>query len=325
MSRSWKSLGLALAAVLGVVLLLPGGAGRQPPTAFAAGTQTITLNFDTDPEGGTGLPVTVSSPGGCDLSSDESSFTASDGTQKVIDCTGTSGTFTISFSLPSGWSMQGNTTCSGGNPSFSASSIQLTLTDNASVTCSVNFEIPAAGTATPTATGTPGTATPTATPTATGTPQVATVTVSVAPSSLNCTGSAFVTVVAKNSAGSPIAGGSVTLSTTLGVISPTTATDTGAGVLAVLSGNGVGGTATITANVSGVTGTATAQINCAAATATPVPPTAVPQQPSSPRPPNTGDAGLLGRGSTPRVALGLLLIGLAFAGTLGMAWRRVHS
>jgi hypothetical protein len=179
--------------------------------------------------------------------------------------------------------------------------------------------------ATPTPTGTPATATPTLTPTATGTPQVSTVTVSVAPSSLSCTGSAFVTVVAKDAAGSPIAGGSVTLSTTLGVISPTTATDTGAGVLAVLSGNGVGGTATITANVSGVTGTATAQINCAAATATPVPPTAVPQQPASPRPPNTGDAGLLGGGSTPRVALGLLLIGLASAGTLGAAWRRVHS
>jgi hypothetical protein len=120
----------------------------------------------------------------------------------------------------------------------------------------------------------------------------------------------------------------VTLSTNLGTISPTTATDTGAGVLAVLSGNNQSGTATITATAGGVTGTATATINCAAAaTATSVPPTAVPQQPTGTgvQPPRTGDAGLADHASSTRTIAGLVLLGLAAMSVAGMAWSRSRA
>jgi hypothetical protein len=124
-----------------------------------------------------------------------------------------------------------------------------------------------------------------------------------------------------------VAGGTITLSTNLGLISPTSAVDAGAGVLAVLSGNNQGGTATITATANGVTGTGTATINCAAATSTPIPPTAVPQQPSTGvQPPRTGDAGLADRsGSSAAIAAGIVLFALTLAGAGRIVWSRTRS
>jgi hypothetical protein len=197
--------------------------------------------------------------------------------------------------------------------------VNVNISDDEHVTCLFTFS---GGTQTATATGTPGTVTPTAT----GTVTVAQLTVSIAPSTLSCNGSAFVTVVARNSAGQVVAAGPVTLATNLGTISPTSATDQGAGVLAVLTAPAAqGGTATVSVSAGGQTGTATAQVNCAQATA--VPPTAVPptQVPATGIiPPSTGDAGLAGDGGwRSGVAFGLL--GLALSGALALAWKRSQA
>jgi len=124
------------------------------------------------------------------------------------------------------------------------------------------------------------------------------ITVSAVPTSLNCGSSSFITAVT-NAPGS-----SVSLTTTIGTISPTTAVDQGGGVLAVLTApQGQGGTATVRATSGGASGQATVQINCntaptpvpTSAAAPPPPPPPPPPAPIVISPPNTGDGGLLGK------------------------------
>jgi hypothetical protein len=131
------------------------------------------------------------------------------------------------------------------------------------------------------------------------------VTVAASPTSVNCNGTAFVTVTVRNSAGGYVADGtSVTLAASLGTLSPTTATTLGGGVLAVYTAPGSqSGTSTIQASAAGAAqGSTSITVNCAATTPTPaIPPTIfVPASSSSSggtgaiQPPNTGDAGLAG-------------------------------
>jgi hypothetical protein len=165
--------------------------------------------------------------------------------------------------------------------------------------------------------------TTTVTPTATGTVTVSTLTVTAAPPTLGCSGSAFVTVVARNAAGQVVAAGNVTLSTTLGTLTPTNAVDTGAGVLAVLTApSNQGGTAKVTASGGGATGTLDIPINCAQATATSIPPTAAPQAPIVP--PSTGDGGLAG-GSDWQSVAGFTMLGIALAGAMALGWKRARA
>jgi hypothetical protein len=331
--RSWKVLGLAVIAIAGGALFLGGpaekaaanvtGISPSQTTVNSGQNFTVTAVFNTDE-----AAFTVSGSNYSGINSSNLSFNsatiAPSTSISLSDTNGIQDVFAADPTAGDGGSSAEQLTVvlnvsvdcpSGGTLTFTAT--QTNSQSTSTVTC-----LGTTPTATPTVTGTPATATPTVT----GTPSAATLTVSVAPTTLSCTGSAFVTVVSKNAAGAVVAGGTVTLSTTLGTISPTTATDTGAGVLAVLTGNGTGGTATITATANGVTGTGTATINCAAATSTPAPPapTAVPVT-TGVQPPRTGDAGLLGDHSTSRTIAGLLLIGLAMTGLAGMAWSRIRS
>ncbi len=335
MIRSWKALSL-LAAVtlgLGLVFLSPAPSGVTP--AFAAGG-TVNVNIiDTDnPNGGTNIDFTVAGTATCG----PGTFSTSEGAGQALTCSANGGV-TITLQVGEPWTVDFSTSCSvtangttGGAQStgFSngATVISITtLTDDETITCSVRLT--GTGGITPTATGTPPTATPTstpgtATPTITTTPSVTTLTVSIAPSTLGCNGSAFVTVVSRNAAGALVPGGTVTLSTNLGTISPTTATDTGGGVLAVLTAPATqGGTATIVATAGGVTGQAQATINCNQATSTSVPATSVPPV-ATISPPRTGDAGLA-RGSNLSTTAGLALLGIAFAGAAGMVWSKVRN
>lgn len=311
MLRSWKAFALVLMAALALVLLLPQQGSITRPSPVQASTEQITFVLDTDPEGGSNFELTVSGPSGCNLSAGDSNFVLNDNQSKTITCAGTpsGGTFTVAFDIPAGWATDTDTTTCDIAATVAATSLTLTLSNDQHVTCNLDFD----STGTPTATGTPATATPTAT----GTPQVSSLTVSVAPSTLGCTGSAFVTVVSKNAAGQAVAAGTVTLSTTLGTIAPTTAVDQGAGVLAVLTApSNQSGIAVITAQAGGVSGQAQATITCAQATSTSVPPMQVPPTQAAPagiQPPATGDAGLAapsGPGSIALIALLLPSIGL---------------
>jgi hypothetical protein len=131
------------------------------------------------------------------------------------------------------------------------------------------------------------------------------VTVAASPTSVGCNGTAFVTVTVRNSAGGYVADGtSVTLTASMGSLSPTTATTLGGGVLAVYTApGGQSGSATIQASAAGAAqGSSTISVNCQATTPTPaVPPTIFVPQPTASTggggggliaPPNTGDAGL---------------------------------
>jgi hypothetical protein len=143
------------------------------------------------------------------------------------------------------------------------------------------------------------------------------ITVAASPTSVSCNGTAFVTVTVRNSAGGYVADGtSVSLTASMGSLSPTTATTLGGGVLAVYTAPGnQSGTASIQAASSGTaTGNASITVACQSATPTPaapptifVPPPAV--NPGSIAPPNTGDAGLAdGQGWATYAGIAMIII-----------------
>ena len=236
MLRSWKSLGLALIAALGVLALLPGGGGSvtSPSTAFADHDEQITVDVVGTGNANVGFTITGDcSPG--TLSIDDND------TPQVLDCDADDGIAKITAStIPAGFSLSdidcdldsgedGATPGAGSDLDDSVADkwVTIDITDNEHWTCVFTF----------TSSSTP-TTTATVSPTVTTTPQISTVTVAISPNQLSCSGSAFVTVVTKNAAGAPVPGGLVTLTTTLGTISPTSATDVGGGVLAVLTAPG---------------------------------------------------------------------------------------
>lgn len=165
------------------------------------------------------------------------------------------------------------------------------------------------------------TATPTVTPTATTVPGAGTVTVSASPNSVGCTGSSFVAITVKTAGGANVADGTnVTITTSIGSISPSTATTFGGGILAVYTAPATsGGNANITATAGGVSGSASINVSCTSAPPpanTPVPPAAQPTATSPIRPPNTGDAGIGGGHDSNQVYAGIALITMAVVGVM---------
>lgn len=326
MLRSWKVFGLTLVFGFSVVLLLPReGSVTSPSTVLANHDEQITVDVVGTGNANVGFTIT----GDCQPAS--LSIDDNDAPQ-VLDCDADDGVAKITAStIPAGFTLidiDCDIDAGGPGPTPGPGStfiesvankwVDIDMTDNEHWTCVFTFS----SSNTPTATGTP----PTATPTATGTVTVSAVTVSIAPSTLACNGSAFVTVVARNAGGQVIAAGAVTLQTNIGTISPTSATDQGAGVLAVLTApSNQGGTATVQVNAGGVAGSAQATINCAQATSVPptsVPPTVAPV--TGILPPSTGDAGLAGNADG-RVYAGLALLAFVLAGGVSLARSRARS
>jgi hypothetical protein len=176
---------------------------------------------------------------------------------------------------------------------------------------------------------TPATATPTGTLTVTvtptGTPGAAsTVTTSASPGSISCSGTSIVTIQVRDAGGNPVpAGTAVTITTTLGSVSPSAGQTTDASGNAFVFVTGPanqGGVAVVTAKSGTAEGKTELTVNCgAAATATTAPPpTAVPGG-GVISPPNTGDAGLADGGTPAWTAFaGLSLLLAAALGAIGI-------
>ena len=110
----------------------------------------------------------------------------------------------------------------------------------------------------PTATATPASPTPTSTPIA------ALVNIALAANSVGCSGQIQVTVSATTPSGGPVPDGTpVTLSTSLGIITPTSGTTQGGGLFALfVAPASSGGTATLTVTVDGATAAANISVLC---------------------------------------------------------------
>jgi hypothetical protein len=156
------------------------------------------------------------------------------------------------------------------------------------------------------------------------------ITVAASPTSVSCNGTAFVTVTVRNAAGGYVADGtSVTLTASMGSLSPTTATTLGGGVLAVFTAPGnQSGTATIQASAAGTaTGNASITIACQSATPTPAAPPTIfvppPAQvnPGTIAPPNTGDAGLAA-GDSWRGYAGIAMVVVSVVASAAVVRRR---
>ena len=330
---SWKTAPLLALLALGLFALLPGGPGR--PTAVQAydcasgntGTlrvdiiddntnERITvpgvqLTFDPDTQDGVGTdPVTDNSA--------EDNSTATGRIQQNDTCS-TEGAEEYSATisdLPA--ILEDN--CDVVNDSDSG-----TVSDSGTTTLEIHLDCQDFATATPTTTAT---TTATVTPTATTTPTGATgVTVSAAPSTVNCSGSSFVTVVVKSGSANVADGTTVSVSSTSGTLSPTSAPTSGGGILTIFTAGSTSGTATITASAGGATGTTSITVNCGAPTAVPPPPPPPAQPTAAPsggiRPPNTGDAGLAADDGANWLAIGVVaLVVTSAAGGLVLARRR---
>jgi hypothetical protein len=134
-----------------------------------------------------------------------------------------------------------------------------------------------------------------------------------------------VTIVVRSGTANVADGTSVSISTNLGTISPTTATTTGGGVLAVYNAPASsGGTATITAISGGRTSTTSISVTCAAAaTATTAP--AAPAPTTSVRPPSTGDAGIAEGVPGWRTYAGIVLISGSVLGAFAVVRKRAQG
>jgi hypothetical protein len=124
----------------------------------------------------------------------------------------------------------------------------------------------------------------------------ATVIAQASPNTVNCNGTSIVTIQVRGANGQPVAvGTAVTIQASIGSVSPssgqTTSADGSVFVFYTAPSN-AGGQATITARAGNAQGTATVTVNCAQATTVPTtapPPTVAPGVIS---PPNTGEAGI---------------------------------
>jgi hypothetical protein len=225
------------------------------------------------------------------------------------------GTYTVTEAAETGWTLSDiNCTDDATNIDIDIANRRVTFTIGTNDSIECTFVNVVAGTATPTVTTTPAAASG--------------VTVSAAPSTVNCSGSSFITVVVKSGSANVADGTVVTVSTTSGSLSPTSAPTSGGGILTIFTAGSTSGTATITASAGGVTGTTTVTVNCGAPTAVPTsPPPPPPVQTVAPgggiRPPNTGDAGLAADNGTNWMIVGIVaVIATSAAGGLVLARRR---
>lgn len=136
------------------------------------------------------------------------------------------------------------------------------------------------------------------TPAVTSTPTsgpAATVQTSASPLAVLCNGTSVVNVQVRDAGGNPVqTGTAVTITTTLGTISPSSGFVTGSGgtVFTFFTAPATsGGTAVITAKAGNATGTANVSVTCGGTTVAP-PPTVSGGTSGVITPPNTGDAGL---------------------------------
>lgn len=171
----------------------------------------------------------------------------------------------------------------------------------------------------------------TPTPAATATPAApSTVITNTSPLTVSCNGTSVVNITVRDAAGHAVkAGTPVTITTTLGAISPTSGhvTNDQGSVFAFLTAPATtGGIATVTATAGAASGSATVTVNCGAAapTATTAPPPAATAGTTGTgviTPPNTGDAGLAARGGGSSV---LVVLGFAVASLVLAAMTRVR-
>lgn len=351
MRSTWEFVPSAVLAALGVLALLTGSSpGRvteaapesisaSPASFVSGGNTTITVIFDRDdPSASENVEIAVSvtpplsgSPTlslvDCFIDNGSGFNTACAG--PPADGDGAANVFYWSAAAVT--SLDGNATTNRFrirlNLTASCDSITYTVTasqQNASGVIqeqSTTVNCTSSGTPTPTVTGTPATATPTVT----GTPGAAAqITVSAAPTSIGCQGSAFITAVVKTATGANVPDGTqVQLSTTIGTITPATATTVGGGILAVLTAPAnQSGSATVRAQVGTVTGETVVQITCVQATNTPVPPAAT-LPPTGIQPPATGDAGLAAEHV--RTYLGVALLAVSALGGLAAVRKRSEA
>lgn len=339
MSQPWKLLPLAaIVAVIGALLLAPGGA-TQPNSASAEladcpsdqGTLVIEIIDDVtdDPIEVAGARVEVS-PDPVDAT----------GARDYVDNGGDDADDTVGvIEVDNACADDGNAPAA----SYTATleSLPAALEDCEDVDTSDNDLAPEDGeTLTlvlevdctdvdPTATAT-GTGTATATATGTAGP-AATVTTSASPGTISCSGTSIVTIQVRDADGDPVpAGTAVTISTTLGSVSPSSGQTTDA------SGNAFvfmtapanqGGKATVTAKSGDAQGSTDVTVNCGTTpTATTAPPPTVAPGGGGGgggviSPPNTGNAGLASEGGAPGWApfAGIALLVAAAIGAVSIA------
>jgi len=341
MTRTWKLLPLALLAALGLLMLVPGtgqigvpvahasvtAVGDAPDPIIAGGTSVITI---TATEPGNAISLIAGLPDG-------SLGTITGATCAMLVVGGAACTNFTHAPIAFGTYSQTISVADDGTSNGTVVVIQATF--QSTVPTIVGYTASQAGgsdmggtitvnssgttTATPTVTGTPSTATPTLTPTVTGTISSAIQTIRVsATGPINCGGTSLITAVLTNANGASVPGTSVTISSNLGTVSPTTAIDQGGGILAALTAPAAqGGIATITVTAGGISGSAQVTINCAAATTVPTSPPPVATSASVIQPPRTGDAGLLARTPAWRLSLGFALIAASLLGSLAVLRR----
>lgn len=325
MNLSWKLLPLAAIAAFGFLALVPGGGAKpQPAQAWECTEETVEIQvniLDLD-DGSQRIEATGSE---VRISPDP---TDAGGTRTYVD----NGDYDDNLSIGR---IEEDDACYGDNPgneyvftllslpgSLDCDIVDDTFTVDAEVEVGivVNFEVENCVAISPTATGTPGTATPTVT----GTPTGDTVTLLAVPANPPCGSPSFIFATVRNNQNVPLTGQTVTFSASgsLGSFNPASGMTGGDGVFSTTyTPPATGAQAiTITGTVNGKTGTATVTTACAAAVATA---TSTPVPPTSPiKPPSTGDAGLISQHGTTLYAGLALFIATLFLGTMVVARRR---
>jgi hypothetical protein len=324
MSQPWKLLPLAaIVAVIGALLVVPGGVVRPDPADAAYDCTTKhpfqisirDLDNGNNPAGQPGIVVKVSP---------DPQAAEGGGSRDYVDNGNNDDSNNVAL-------IRENEACEANSGSLYTATI---ISYPASYDCDsvvgtqtfqlinntadpVELYVGNCTTTTPTPTGTlTATVTPTATGTITATPgAAATVTTSASPATIGCSGTSIVTIQVRDSAGNPVpAGTAVTISTTLGSVSPSSGqtTDASGNAFVFVTGPASqGGVAVVTAKSGSAQGSTNVTINCGAtATATTAPPPTVAPGGGVISPPNTGDAGLKDGGTsgwTAFAGLGLLL------------------
>jgi hypothetical protein len=120
--------------------------------------------------------------------------------------------------------------------------------------------------------------------------------VSASPAALSCGSASTVAVAVRDASGNPVPHGTaVTLSASMGTISPNTGNTAGGSVSGVFTSPTSGGSAVITASSGSASGQATVTVSCAGIPSSSIPSAPVYSPPplgTAIYPPNTGDAGL---------------------------------
>ena len=308
---------------LGAFILLAGSNVGQVRTVDADHDGQLTVEVDSDPEGGTGydFEITILEPDGCSDSLDGETFTLDDdetSSDFEFDCDASDVLeVRVSVDVP-GHSVLSNIDCAvleegetNGDASVIDTSVgservDIDLTDLEHVHCLFDFDFDES------------LITPTATATTTVGP-AATINVSSSNSNLGCGATSIVTITVRGANGDPVVAGTlVNIVADKGSVSPASGQTTADGSVFVFytAPTDAGGEVTITAASGSALGTATIDVNCSIAPTQAPPPTTAPSG-GGIQPPNTGDAGLMTTNSWQPFA-GVALILASVLGTLAV-------